>query len=114
MISQTYGELASVRLDVSTPADTSGHGRLKATELGALPVVTAASDPIQVRHPTRRIDGVADDHLNVCVQDSGRFVIDPNGNQVALQPTSFPSSSVRTFCRHLDRCWASPSPTFRV
>ncbi len=88
VISQTYGQLASVRLDISTPTDAPFTGTLVADQLGPLRVATTDSDPVQVCQTTRVIDARDDDYLDVCIQESGRLVIDQGENQTLLPPGS--------------------------
>lgn len=85
-ISQTYDQLASVRLDVSTPTDMPYRGTLAAGQLGSVRVATTDSDPLQVRQTTRGVAGTDDDYLSVCLQDRGELVIDQNDSQALLRP----------------------------
>ncbi|GGW67523.1 helix-turn-helix domain-containing protein [Streptomyces xantholiticus] len=85
-ISQTYDQLASVRLDVSTPTDAPYRGTLKAGQLGSVRVATTDAGPLQVRQTTRWVAGRDDEYLNVCVQDRGHLVIDQNDSQTLLRP----------------------------
>ncbi|MCQ8768562.1 helix-turn-helix domain-containing protein [Streptomyces telluris] len=88
VIGQTYGQLASVRLDISTPTEAPFAGTITADELGPLRVATTVSDPVQVRQKTRGIDGRHDDYLDVCVQESGQLVIDQDDGQTLLRAGS--------------------------
>ncbi|MFK0252815.1 helix-turn-helix domain-containing protein [Streptomyces sp. NPDC090445] len=88
VISQTYGELASVRLDISTPTDEPFQGMLTAAQVGSMGVATTESDPVQVRQSTRGVAGADEDHVNVCLVERGRLVIDQNGGQALLPPGS--------------------------
>ncbi|MEU1814945.1 hypothetical protein ABZ543_07085 [Streptomyces roseifaciens] len=88
VISQTYGQLASVRLDIATPTDAPFAGTITADELGPLRVATTVSDPVQVRQKTRGTDGRHDDYLDVCVQESGQLVIDQGDGQTLLRAGS--------------------------
>ncbi|MGP4004468.1 helix-turn-helix domain-containing protein [Streptomyces sp. 8N706] len=85
-ISQTYDQLASVRLEVSTPTDVPYQGTLVADHIGSVRLATTDSDPLQVRQTTRGASGADDDYISVCLQDCGHLVIDQNGSQALLQP----------------------------
>lgn len=86
-ISQTYEQLATVRLDISNLAHAPYTGMITAGGIGPLAVATTVADPLHVRKP-RRGELTDDDCLNVCIQDHGHLVIDQNNSQTLLRPGS--------------------------
>lgn len=86
VIRQTYGQLASVRLAISTPADAPFHGTITTDRLGSIQVATTDADPLQVRQNARGPVGADTGYLSVCLQDRGVLVVDRNGDRTVLRP----------------------------
>ncbi|MFF9810677.1 helix-turn-helix domain-containing protein [Streptomyces coeruleorubidus] len=88
VISQTYDQLASVRLNVSTPTEAPYNGVLRSHQIGSMQVATTEADPLQVRQTTRGVAGADTDYLSVCLQERGLLVIDQADSQTLLRPGS--------------------------
>ena len=72
VISQTYEQLASVRLDISNLANAPYTGMIAAGRIGPLAVASTIADPLHVRKP-RRGELTDDDCVNVCIQEHGHL-----------------------------------------
>ncbi|MGI5346698.1 helix-turn-helix domain-containing protein [Streptomyces sp. CA-250714] len=86
VISQTYDQLASVQLDISTPTDAPYGGTITADLLGSVPVAMTEAAPLRVRQTVRVVGGPGSDYLNVLLQESGLLVIDQKRGQTLLRP----------------------------
>ncbi|MEU0586571.1 helix-turn-helix domain-containing protein [Streptomyces sp. NPDC006132] len=86
VISQTYGQLRSARLDLSTPTKAPYQATLTASPLGSALVSTTEAAPLRIRQTAPGAAGADTDYVSVSLQVRGEMVIDRNGGRTVFRP----------------------------